>query len=62
MMFVCVCLIQHIVACCSGTRCVVKKFHCVCVCAFVVSLIIVLSFHVQNIDQSIVSEGLLVKL
>ena len=23
---------------------------CVCVCAFVVSLIIVLSFHVQNID------------
>ena len=52
MVFVCVCLIQHIVACCSGTRYVVKKFHCVCVCvcAFVVSLIIVLSFHVQNID------------
>ena len=58
MVFVCVCLIQHIVACliqhivasCSGTRYVVKKFHCVCVCAFVVSLFIVLSFHVQNID------------
>ena len=50
MVFVCVCLIQHIVACCGGTRYVVKKFHCVCVCAFVVSLIIVLSFHVQNID------------
>ena len=54
MVFVCVCLIQHIVACCGGTRCVVWKFHCVCVCvcvcAFVVSLIIVLSFHVQNID------------
>ena len=54
MVFVCVCLIQHIVACCSGTRCVVKKFHCVCVCvcvcvcAFVVSLIIVLSFHVSE--------------
>ena len=32
MVFVCVCLIQHIVACCSGTRYVVKKFHCVCVC------------------------------
>ena len=50
MVFVCVYLIQHIVACCSGTWYVVKKFHCVCVCAFVVSLIIVLSFHVQNID------------
>ena len=50
MVFVCVCLIQHIVACCRGTRYVVKKFHCVCVYAFVVSLIIVLSFHVQNID------------
>ena len=35
MVFVCVCLIQHIVACCSGTRCVVKKFHCVCVCVCV---------------------------
>ena len=32
MVFVCACLIQHIVACCSGTRYVVKKFHCVCVC------------------------------
>ena len=46
---VCVCLIQHIVACFSGTRCVVKKFHCVCVCAFVVSLIIVLSFFMFRI-------------
>ena len=31
MVFVCVCLIQHIVACCGGTRCVVWKFHYVCV-------------------------------
>ena len=51
MVFVCVCLIQHIVACCSGTRlCSEEVPLCVCVCAFVVSLIIVLSFHVQNID------------
>ena len=31
---------------------------CVCICAFVVSLFIVLSFHVQNIDYSIDSQGL----
>ena len=40
------------VPCCSGTRCVEKRFGCLCVCMcpFVVSLFIVLSFRVQNID------------
>ena len=31
---------------------------CVCMCPFVVSLFIVLSFHVQNIDLSTDSEDL----
>ena len=31
---------------------------CVCMCLFVVSLIIVLSFYVQNIDRSTDSEDL----